>query len=155
SIMRRLRGEGLAILFVTHFLNQVYAVSDRITVLRNGTLVGEFLTAELPRLQLISVMLGRTFEEVKQLKSPPETGVEATFLQASGIGKRGFLNPIDLKIGAGEVVGLAGLLGSGRTETAKLLFGVERPDTGQLRVEGKPAEIDSPRCAVRRGLAFS
>ena len=80
-------------------------------------------------------------------------------LEGRGVGKAmsyaRFLNSIDLKIGAGEVVGLAGLLGSGRSETAKLLFGVERPDTGQLRVEGKPAEIDSPRCAVRRGLAFS
>jgi len=155
DIMRRLRDEGLAILFVTHFLNQVYAVSDRITVLRNGAFVGEFATAELPRLQLISAMLGRTFEEVQQLKAPPETGAETTFLQATGIGKRGLLNPIDLRIAAGEVVGLAGLLGSGRSETAKLLFGIELPDSGQVQIEGKAADIDSPRRALRRGLAFS
>ncbi|HKQ39853.1 MAG TPA: ATP-binding cassette domain-containing protein, partial [Verrucomicrobiae bacterium] len=141
--------------FVTHFLNQVYAVSDRITVLRNGTFVGEFPTSELPRLQLISAMLGRTFEEVQDLKAPEESHAGATFLEASGLGKRGLLNPVDLKISVGEVVGLAGLLGSGRSETAKLLFGVEKADFGEVRLEGKSAAIDSPRRAIRHGLAFS
>ena len=155
GIMRRLRGEGLAILFVTHFLNQVYTASDRITVLRNGAFVGEFKTAELPRLELISAMLGRTFEEVQHLKAPTEAQTGATLLEANGMGKRGLLNPIDLKIASGEVVGLAGLLGSGRSETAKLLFGIEKPDSGELRVEGKPASIDSPRRAIRHGFAFS
>ena len=155
GIMRRLRGEGMAILFVTHFLNQVYAVSDRITVLRNGAFVGEFMTAELPRLQLISAMLGRTFEEVQHLKSADERNAGATLLEAKAVGKRGLLNPIDLAIASGEVVGLAGLLGSGRSETAKLLFGVEKADSGDLRLEGRSAAIDSPRRAIRHGLAFS
>jgi monosaccharide-transporting ATPase len=155
GIMRRLRGEGMAILFVTHFLNQVYGVSDRITVLRNGAFVGEFVTAELPRLQLISAMLGRTFEEVQHLKAPTESAAGATLLEAKGVGKRGLMKPVDLTIAAGEVVGLAGLLGSGRSETAKLLFGIEKPDSGELRLDGKPATIDSPRRAIRRGLAFS
>lgn len=153
QIMRCLRGEGMAILFVTHFLNQVYSVSDCITVLRNGSFVGEFRTAELPRLQLISAMLGRTFEEVQHLKAPAETG--KTLLEARGVGKRGLLNPMDLNVAAGEVLGLAGLLGSGRTEAAKLLFGIERRDSGDVRIEGKPITIDSPRRAVRAGLAFS
>jgi galactofuranose transport system ATP-binding protein len=155
EIMRRLRNEGMAILFVTHFLNQVYAVSDRITVLRNGTFVGEFRTAELPRLQLIGAMLGRTFEEVQHLKAPVETQAGATFLEARGVGKRGFLKSMDLSIAAGEVVGLAGLLGSGRSETAKLLFGIENADSGEVRIEGKRAAIDSPRHAIQHGLAFS
>ena len=155
DIMRRLRAEGMAILFVTHFLNQVYAVSDRITVLRNGGFVGEFRTAELPRLQLISAMLGRTYEEVQHLKAPAETQRGDTFLEATGIGRRGLLNPMDLTIASGEVVGLAGLLGSGRSETAKLLFGIEKSDSGEMRMQGKPALIDSPRRAVRNGLAFS
>ena len=155
DIMRRLRAEGMAILFVTHFLNQVYAVSDRITVLRNGGFVGEFRTAELPRLQLISAMLGRTYEEVQHLKAPAETQKGDTFLEATGIGRRGLLNPMDLTIASGEVVGLAGLLGSGRSETAKLLFGIEKRDSGEVRMQGKPALIDSPRRAVRNGLAFS
>jgi galactofuranose transport system ATP-binding protein len=155
EIMRRLRSEGMAILFVTHFLNQVYAVSDRITVLRNGTFVGEFRTVDLPRLQLIGAMLGRTFEEVQHLKAPAETEARTTFLEARGVGKRGFLKPIDLNIAAGEVVGLAGLLGSGRSETAKLLFGIEHADSGEVRIEGKPASVDSPRRAIRHGFAFS
>jgi simple sugar transport system ATP-binding protein len=145
----------MAILFVTHFLNQVYAVSDRITVLRNGAFVGEFLTADLPRLQLISAMLGRTFEEVQHLKAPTEAHTGVTLLEAAGVGKRGMLNPVDLKISSGEVVGLAGLLGSGRSETAKLLFGIEKLDSGEVRFEGKSAAVDSPRRAIRRGLAFS
>ena len=155
GIMRRLRGEGMAILFVTHFLNQVYGVSDRITVLRNGAFVDDFVTAELPRLQLISAMLGRTFEEVQHLKGPTEAAAGATLLEANGLGKRGLLKPVDLTIASGEVVGLAGLLGSGRSETAKLLFGIEKPDSGELRLDGKPATIDSPRRAIRRGFAFS
>ena len=155
GIMRRLRGEGMAILFVTHFLNQVYAVSDRITVLRNGAFVGEFLTADLPRLQLISAMLGRTFEEVQHLKAPGEEQSGATFLEANQVGKRGLLKPIDLRIASGEVVGLAGLLGSGRSEMAKLLFGIEHTDSGEIRLEGKSASISSPRRAISYGLAFS
>jgi simple sugar transport system ATP-binding protein len=155
DIMRRLRGEGMAILFVTHFLNQVYAVSDCITVLRNGAFVGEFRTADLPRLQLISAMLGRTYEEVQHLKGPAETPTGDALLQATLLGKRGLLNPIDLTIATGEVLGLAGLLGSGRSETAKLLFGIEKRDSGNVRIQGKPTSIDSPRRAIRNGLAFS
>lgn len=155
NIMRRLRSEGMAILFVTHFLNQVYAVSDSITVLRNGTFVGEFRTADLPRLQLIGAMLGRTFEEVQQLKGTVVGEPGQTFLEARGLGKQAVLHPIDLNIASGEVLGLAGLLGSGRTETAKLLFGIDHPDAGEVRVQGKPVSLTSPRRAVRHGLAFS
>lgn len=155
SIMRRLRGEGMAILFVTHFLNQVYAVSDWITVLRNGAFAGEFRAADLPRLQLIGAMLGRTFEEVQQLKGAAALEHGQTLLEANGLGKQALLHPIDLNIASGEVVGLAGLLGSGRTETAKLLFGIEQPDSGELRLQGKPVALNSPRQAIRHGLAFS
>ena len=155
GIMRQLREQGMAILFVTHFLNQVYAVADRITVLRNGAFVGDFLTADLPRLRLISAMLGRTFEEVQHLRAAPENRSGTTFLEANHIGKRGLLNPIDLSVASGEVVGLAGLLGSGRSETAKLLFGIEDADSGELRIEGKPASINSPRRAISHGLALS
>ena len=158
DIMRQLRSEGLAILFVTHFLDQVYAISDRITVLRNGTFVGEYRTAELPRLQLIGAMLGRAFEEMQRMKQTAD--VERTepqkvpLLEATQLGKKTLLQPIDLKISSGEVIGLAGLLGSGRTETAKLLFGLYRPDSGNLRFHDKPVNITSPREAIRYGLAF-
>jgi simple sugar transport system ATP-binding protein len=158
DIMRRLRAEGMALLFVTHFLDQVYAVSDRITVLRNGNLVGEYLAADLPRLKLISAMLGREFEEMKRIEKEAvaESGApkKAVFLTANGIGKKTVMNPIDLQIGESEVVGLAGLLGSGRTETAKMLFGVAPADSGETQVGSQRTEIRSPRQAIRLGLAY-
>ncbi len=156
KIMRQLRDEGLAIVFVTHFLDQVYEISDRITVLRNGSLVGEYETAELPRLELIGKMLGREPEVVGHAKADAvEAGEDSEeFLAASGVGRKGSLRPLDLAVRKGEVVGLGGLLGSGRTETARMLFGIEPPDSGSLRVEGETCRLGSPRKAIARGLAF-
>lgn len=161
DVMRRLRGEGLAILFVTHFLDQVYAMTDRITVLRNGEVVGEFETSGLPRLELIGKMLGRELkEEARATKNVagrvPEEARESSVpvLEVKALGRRGALHPVDLRIGEGEVVGLAGLLGSGRTEMARMLFGADRPDSGEIRVRGEVASLPSPRKAIRRGLAF-
>ena len=155
QILRQLRDEGMAILFVTHFLDQVYAVSDRITVLRNGKLVGEFLARDLPRLKLIGAMLGREFDEVQHLQEASAHDARRNvFLQARGLGRRGLVQPLDLEIAAGEVLGLAGLLGSGRTETAKLLFGIEPPDAGELHLDGRPVTIRSARQAMRQGLAY-
>ena len=156
GILRKLREEGMALLFVTHFLDQVYAISDRITVLRNGKLVGEYAVAELPRLKLISAMLGREFEEKRGPAKAGTTYVKPQeFLEAKGVGKRGMLQPIDFEVGIGEVVGLAGLLGSGRTETAKLLFGVFPKDCGQMKIDGKTAHVRSPRDAVKFGMGFT
>jgi len=159
TIMRRLRDQGLAMAFVTHFLDQVYDVSDRITVLRNGRLVGEFATDQLPRLELIGKMLGRDVSEFAPAPdAPPATGADAPpariFLQARDLGRKGAVQSVDLSVRQGEVVGLAGLLGSGRTETARLLFGIDARDHGSLEVEGQPAAMRSPREAIRRGLAF-
>jgi monosaccharide-transporting ATPase len=159
GVMRRLRAEGLGIVFVTHFLDQVYAIGDRITVLRNGLLVGEYRTAELPRLALVGKMLGR---EIQGAGGPvagereQETGVgkEAMVLEARGLGRKGAVEAIDLVLRRGEVTGLGGLLGSGRTETARLLFGIDRADTGELLIKGERVAMSSPREAVRLGLAF-
>jgi simple sugar transport system ATP-binding protein len=155
-IMRGLRDEGMGILFVTHFLAQVYAVADRITVLRNGAFVGEYKSAELPRVQLIGAMIGREFtqmEKVREEKNDPGGG-RKHFLEANEIGRKGTLQPISLELGSGEVMGLAGLLGSGRTETAKILFGITPADTGGVKIEGRDVRLKSPREAVRHGLAF-
>jgi monosaccharide-transporting ATPase len=158
DIMRRLRGEGMAIVFVTHFLDQVYAVADRITVLRNGKLVGEYAVADLPRLKLIAAMLGREFEEMKRVEQEAVADAGAprkpAFLAARGIGRKMVMNPIDLEVAEGEVLGLAGLLGSGRTETAKMLFGVAPADCGEITIGGSAISIRSPREAIRHGFAF-
>ncbi|MEO6004423.1 MAG: sugar ABC transporter ATP-binding protein [Opitutus sp.] len=159
TLMRQLRSEGLGIVFVTHFLEQVYAVTDRITVLRNGELVGSYDTATLPRLELVSKMLGR--EMSPAAAASPSAAIEqraateVPVLTGEQVGRRGALHPVDLSVRRGEVLGLAGLLGSGRTELARLLFGIDARSSGEIRVGGSSARLHSPRDAIRQGLAFS
>lgn len=156
QVMRKLRDEGMAIVFVSHFLNQVYAVSDRITVLRNGSWVGEWKASELPAQALISAMLGRelaTAGAQTHAASAQDPSAHA-LLSTQALGKAGQIRPIDLDIRPGEVVGLAGLLGSGRTELARLLFGLEAPDRGALHVDGKVVTFASPMDAIAQGLAL-
>ncbi|MGZ8513574.1 MAG: sugar ABC transporter ATP-binding protein [Candidatus Limnocylindrales bacterium] len=158
SVMRKLRDEGIAIVFITHFLEQVYEVSDRVTVLRNGNLVGTYRTAGLPRMELITLMLGRTLGELDEIiqhkmESSQHIGSEA-LLEARGLGSIGSLAPFDLVLHAGEVVGLAGLLGSGRTEMAQLLFGIDRPTDGALEMDGRPITDFSPSQSIERGIAL-
>jgi galactofuranose transport system ATP-binding protein len=155
DIVRELKARGIAIVFITHFLDQVYEIGDRITVLRNGRLIGTALAAELPRSELISWMIGRELGEVERAlseKDPVEPGPER--LVARGLGRTRMLAPFDLTLREGEVLGLAGLLGSGRTETAKLLFGAIRADSGELVVSGKTVSRASPRHSLRSGVAF-
>ena len=159
KVMRRLREQGLGLVFVTHFMDQVYAVSDRITVLRNGELVGEFKTAELPKLQLVGKMLGRELSAVEKVGdtmtlSADENTTRDPFLAAKQLGRKGGVEPLDLEIRKGEVVGLAGLLGSGRTETARLLFGADRRTSGSITLDGRAAALSSPAKAIGAGIAF-
>jgi simple sugar transport system ATP-binding protein len=154
-VMRQLAARGIGIVFVSHFLDQVYEISDRITVLRNGHLIGSRDTATLPRLELIRMMLGRELAETTSERAAARPH-QARDVCASfeGYGKAGYVAPFDLALRHGEVVGLAGLLGSGRTETARLVFGVERADTGTAQVEGVPVRLQSPRDAVRHGFGY-
>jgi len=156
SVMRKLREDGLAILFVTHFLDQVYEVSDRITVLRNGRLIGEHMTENLPHLELVAQMIGKELKELEEM--PKEEGRLADLaektLEAVGVGRKGSIEPFDLGIGKGEIVGMAGLLGSGRTEAARLLFGADRADQGRFMISGEETVIQSPRQAIDKGIAF-
>jgi monosaccharide-transporting ATPase len=158
QVMQKLKSEGIGIIFITHFLDQVYEVSDRITVLRNGRLVGTYATAALPRYELVAKMIGRNLTELedmtrfKQQSAAAVTG--APVLEAQGLGRAGSVAPLDLALRAGEVVGFAGLLGSGRTETANLLFGVDKADAGTLRIKGAPFEKPAPLSSIHRGMAF-
>jgi len=155
GVMRQLAARGIGILFVTHFLDQVYAISDRITVLRNGLLVGERETEALPRLDLVHMMLGRELSEVTaDREHRPVDETKAPYARFQNFGKRRYLEPFDLSLRSGQVVALAGLLGSGRTETARLVFGVERADTGIVEVAGHKARVGSPREAVGLGFGY-
>src|SRR5258707_3266403 len=157
--MRKLREGGLGIIFITHFLEQVYEISDLITVLRNGRRVGCFATKELPRIKLVSHMIGKAVQQVEALEqkraSTATIRSDSPILEARALGRKGSIQPLDLDIRPGEVVGLAGLLGSGRTETAKLLFGVDRPDQGTIRIKNRAVRFNSPRAAIRYRMALT
>ncbi len=155
AVMRMLRGEGLGIVFISHFLDQIYEISDRLTVLRNGRFVGEGAASELPRLELISLMLGRDASEMEGASAKGETKTPEgkPLLRAEGLAG-GAVKPLDIDIRAGEVLGFAGLLGSGRTEAAQLLFGIDRAAAGNVEFEGTPVKLTSPRRAIERGMGF-
>ncbi|WP_316238428.1 sugar ABC transporter ATP-binding protein [Bradyrhizobium sp. SZCCHNR1015] len=155
KVMRKLAADGIGIVFVSHFLDQVYEICDRVTVLRNGRLIGSRDVADLPRLDLIRMMLGRELAETthERAASQPDTAREVC-ISFKGYGKQGYLAPFDLELRRGEVVGLAGLLGSGRTETARLVFGAERADTGAATVDGETVRLNSPRDAAGLGFGY-
>ena len=209
TVMRKLRDEGMAIIFVSHFLDQIYAVTDRITVLRNGRLIGEYPTSQLSRQDLIARMMGRELADLDVQLQQEKSGDEASrdqrlfsspgtrgegegggllsnrdqscktpsptlprstgggrkkaardlsgpqsLLRACGLGRSGSIQPFDLQISAGEVIGLAGLLGSGRSEMARLLFGIDVADRGDIEIGGRKLVFRQPRQAIALGLAF-
>jgi len=154
SVIQSLKEKGIGILLITHFLDQVYEISDRITVLRNGTKVGEHLTRELPRMQLVTEMLGRELLEVLAPENVHKPVQQEVFLSVKGLGKRGVMEPLDLEVRKGEIVSLVGLLGSGRTETAHLIFGIMRRDSGQISVKGINVTFNSPRQAMTHGFGL-
>src|SRR6476620_5217969 len=158
AVIRQVRYRGVAVLFVSHFLDQTYQISDRITVLRNGELVGEYLAAELPRLQLVSKMIGKDLAALEALeegtKREAVDRIEGgAYLTARELGRKGSIEPYDLEVHPGEILGLAGLLGSGRTELVRLLAGADRHDTGDVLLDGTPARLRSPREALCLDIA--
>ncbi|MFF7588016.1 sugar ABC transporter ATP-binding protein [Kitasatospora purpeofusca] len=159
TVLRRLRDQGVAILFVSHFLDQIYEICDRMTVLRNGRLEGEYLTSELDQVELVSRMIGAELAGLDRVdggkrRERPVPATDRAFLRAEGLARRGAVEPYDLAILPGEVVGLAGLLGSGRTEAARLLFGADHKDRGTVRINGTETDLRSPRDAIAHGIAF-
>ncbi|MDA8425671.1 MAG: sugar ABC transporter ATP-binding protein [Treponema sp.] len=157
AVMRMLKAEGLGIVFVTHFLDQVFDISDTITVLRGGQLVGNFVTASTTRVQLIATMMGKELKELERgparVASPDAPGAES-LIEIKGLARKGSIEPFDLRLNKGEVLGLAGLLGAGRTEIANLLFGIDKAEQGNVSIEGEETNISSPRKAIAEGFAL-
>ncbi|MRV74332.1 ATP-binding cassette domain-containing protein [Duganella sp. FT92W] len=163
SVLRSLRAQGMAILFVTHFLDQTYAISDRITVMRNGQLEGEYLCSELSRLALVNKMIGAADnaaplrdENAAAVAAPEVAQAGEPLLEIRDLGRRGALSATSLAIRKGEVLGLCGLLGSGRTELARLLFGADKADSGSITISGRDsaAVFANPREAIQAGIGF-
>lgn len=159
QIMRKLRGEGMGIIFVTHFLDQVYEITDRITVLRNGKYVGTYLTKELPRVELVGKMIGKDYAGLKESMSAkrPEEAKEQekeSFIELVNVSSPGTVKGFGLEVRKGEVLGFSGLLGSGRSETAKVLFGIDPINEGEVKVKSETVSLHSPLDAIRSGIAF-
>ncbi|GAA4478472.1 sugar ABC transporter ATP-binding protein [Microbacterium panaciterrae] len=157
-VIRKLKKRGVAILFVSHFLDQVYEICDRITVLREGRVVGEYLTTELLRIELVEKMLGRAIPDqfvLPRAETVREDEGEPAVFTARGVTVGAGIVDADVDIAEGEVLGVAGLLGSGRTELARALTGVDRLDAGILHVAGAARGWRSPREAVRLGIVYS
>ncbi len=156
TLMRKLRAQGVGIIFVTHFLEQVYAVCDRITVLRNGELVGEYAIADLPRVKLVAAMMGKDFDDLASIKTEGAADKLSgeKVISAKQLGHKGTIKPFDLDIHKGEVIGLTGLLGSGRSELARSIYGADKPDAGELYMNGKKLQVNQPIDAMMAGMGY-
>jgi simple sugar transport system ATP-binding protein len=158
AVMRRLRERNVAILFVSHFLDQVYEISDTMTILRNGKLVGEYPIKSLNKKQLIEKMLGREMAELDSISRAAARKIDRTgqpIIKVLALGRKGAVEPMDLEVFDGEVLGLAGLLGSGRTELARIIYGADHADHGSMQVRGDHVRFAAPRQAIDRQIAFS
>ncbi|RVV99943.1 sugar ABC transporter ATP-binding protein [Mesobaculum littorinae] len=158
DVVRGLRDRGLGIVFVSHFLDQVFDLTDRLTVLRNGRKVATEVTAELDRLRLIEHMLGHELEAAERAEhalTDPQATTRPELLRFAGFGRPGHVAPFDLTVHEGEVIGLAGLLGSGRTETAELMFGAHAAQSGTARDARGDVPLATPREAIAAGFGFA
>ena len=138
-IVRQLQKQGMGIIFISHFLEQIYELCDHITILRNGELVGSYEVAKLPRLELIAKMVGKNLNDVKDMDKMAEKSVpsDEVFIETNHAASTGQIKDVSLQINKGEVIGLAGLLGSGRTETAEMMYGLKEVTGGILKINGK------------------
>ena len=158
KIMRKIRDSGVAILFVSHFLDQIYEITDRLTILRNGKFIKEVMTKDTPRDELIGMMIGKNAAELSQIgakKAHKDISGERPIVSVKQLGLKGTINPTDLDVYPGQVVGFAGLLGSGRTELGRLLYGADKPDSGTYELKGKKVSISDPYTALCNKIAYS
>ena len=154
DVVRTLRDQGLAIVFITHYLDQVFAIADHATILRNGRVVGSQDLTQTSHSDLVRLMLGKDIAFGGFSFAAEERPMGAAIAVFDGVGRAGQLKPFSLEIHAGEVIGIAGLLGSGRTEMARIIFGVDAHDSGDVRVAGRAVALRSPLAAIRQGWGF-
>ncbi len=156
TLMRDLKARNVGIIFITHFLEQVYEVCDRITVLRNGELVGEYEIKDMPKVDLISAMLGKDLEDISKLKEEKKAfeGGNDTIYEAAGLSSAEGVRPFDFKIAKGEVNGFTGLLGSGRSESVRAIFAADRVTGGKVKVNGKEVKINKPKDAMKNRIGY-
>jgi simple sugar transport system ATP-binding protein len=157
TLMRELKSRGVGIIFITHFLEQVYEVCDRITVLRNGELVGAYDIKDLPRVQLISKMMGKELDDITHMKNSRVSRAQtdkAPVFEATGLSSAAGTRAFDFKIDQGEVNGFTGLLGSGRSESVRAIFGADKVTGGKVLVNGKPVKITKPKDAMKLGIGY-
>jgi rhamnose transport system ATP-binding protein len=150
AIVRRLRDRGVAVLFVSHRLDEVFALCDRATVFRDGRHVITTATADLTTADLVRHMVGRAVTLFPKVETP----VGDVLLEVTGLGRVGVFDDVSFSVRAGEIVGFAGLVGAGRTEVARVLFGIDRPDSGAIRLDGAPVSFSSPSAAMHAGVAY-
>ena len=158
GLMRDLKAKGVGIIFVTHFLEQVYEVCDRITVLRDGQLVGEYVIEDLPRVQLVSKMLGKELDDMADIKGESDGGAVSLegspVLEAEGLCSSAGIKPFDFSIRKGEVNGFTGLLGSGRSECVRAIFGADHVTSGSVKMDGRSVRIKKPLDAMKCGIGY-
>ncbi len=158
KLMRDLRARGVGIVFVTHFLDQVYEICDRITVMRDGQLVGEFPIKDLPRVKLVSKILGKVLDDMADIKGDQKAYERkpgtVPVLEAEGLVSDAGIKPFNFHIDKGEVNGFTGLLGSGRSECVRAIFGADRVTGGNVKMNGKPVKINKPLDAMKNGIAY-
>lgn len=155
ELMRELKSRGVGIIFITHFLDQVYEISDRITVLRNGMLIGEYEAASLPQFELVSKMMGKALEDVENLKKhEPSANKGVPVFEASGLSSAAGVKPFDFAIRKGEVNGFTGLLGSGRSESVRAIYAADKVTGGEIKVNGKKVKIGDPIHAMKLGIGY-
>lgn len=158
GLMRNLKAKGVGIIFVTHFLDQVYEVCDKITVLRDGTLVGEYKIADLPRIQLVSKMLGKDMDDMSDIRSEAAVydgeGAGSVVFEVEGLYSDAGIKPYDFQVKKGEVTGFTGLLGSGRSECVRAIFGADRVLGGTIKKNGQVIKINSPIDAMKNGIGY-
>lgn len=158
GMMRKLKDRGVGIIFVTHFLDQVYEVCDKITVMRDGQLVGEYVIEDLPRVKLVAAMLGKEMDDMHDIKGDYEVytgeGADKAVFEAEGLQSSAAVYPFDFHINKGEVNGFTGLLGSGRSECVRAIFGADHVKAGTIKKNGETVKIAKPLDAMKAGIAY-